>query len=76
MVAESADFEEKPTASDATCEGCGHGVAGYTINETASADGLPTRFFKCNECGNRGGSTTDLTGPRRSLAAEIAIQST
>jgi len=44
---EGANFEGKPTADDVTCEECGHGVAWYTIKQTASADEPPTRFFKC-----------------------------
>ncbi|MES3517925.1 MAG: transcription factor S [Natronomonas sp.] len=48
-----ADFEGKPTATDVTCEECGHGEAWYTIKQTASADEPPTRFFKCKECGKR-----------------------
>lgn len=50
---EGADFEGKPTANDVTCDKCGHGVAWYTIKQTASADEPPTRFFKCKECGYR-----------------------
>jgi len=50
---EDANFEGKPTATDVTCEECGHGEAWYTIKQTASADEPPTRFFKCKECGNR-----------------------
>ena len=48
-----ANFEGKPTASDVTCDDCGHGEAWYTIKQTASADEPPTRFFKCTECGHR-----------------------
>lgn len=50
---ESANFEGKPTATDITCDKCGHGEAWYTIKQTASADEPPTRFFKCKECGYR-----------------------
>ncbi|MFB9806058.1 transcription factor S [Haladaptatus pallidirubidus] len=50
---EGADFEGKPTATDVTCDKCGHGEAWYTIKQTASADEPPTRFFKCKECGYR-----------------------
>ena len=50
---EGANFEGKPTASDVTCEDCGHGEAWYTIKQTGSADEPPTRFFKCKQCGNR-----------------------
>lgn len=45
--------EGKPTATDVTCEECGHGEAWYTIKQTASADEPPTRFFKCKNCGYR-----------------------
>ena len=48
-----ANFEGKPTATDVTCDECGHGEAWYTIKQTASADEPPTRFFKCKECGYR-----------------------
>lgn len=48
-----ADFEGKPTADDVTCEECGHGEAWYTIKQTGAADEPPTRFFKCQSCGNR-----------------------
>lgn len=48
-----ADFEGKPTATDVTCDKCGHDEAWYTIKQTASADEPPTRFFKCKECGHR-----------------------
>ena len=48
-----ADFEGKPTATDVTCDECGHGEAWYTIKQTASADEPPTRFFKCKSCGYR-----------------------
>jgi DNA-directed RNA polymerase subunit M len=50
---EGADFEGKPTATDVTCEDCGHGEAWYTIKQTGSADEPPTRFFKCQNCGKR-----------------------
>jgi DNA-directed RNA polymerase subunit M len=50
---EGANFEGKPTSEDVVCEACGHGVAWYTIKQTASADEPPTRFFKCTECGHR-----------------------
>jgi DNA-directed RNA polymerase subunit M len=55
LVESSADanFEGKPTADDVACEECGHGVAWYTIKQTGAADEPPTRFFKCQECGNR-----------------------
>ncbi len=45
--------EGLPTATDVTCDACGHGEAWYTIKQTASADEPPTRFFKCKECGKR-----------------------
>lgn len=45
-----ADLEGKPTATDVTCENCGHGEAWYDIRQTASADEPPTRFFRCKEC--------------------------
>ena len=48
-----ANFEGKPTATDVTCDECGHGEAWYTIKQTASADEPPTRFFKCKDCGKR-----------------------
>jgi len=48
-----ANFEGKPTATDVTCDECGHGEAWYTIKQTGSADEPPTRFFKCKECGHR-----------------------
>lgn len=47
---ESAEYEGKPTASDVTCEECGHGEAWYDIKQTASADEPPTRFLRCKEC--------------------------
>jgi DNA-directed RNA polymerase subunit M len=50
---EGANFEGKPTATDVTCDECGHGKAWYTIKQTGSADEPPTRFFKCQECGHR-----------------------
>ena len=50
---EGADFEGKPTATDVTCDDCGHGEAWYTIKQTGAADEPPTRFFKCKECGYR-----------------------
>jgi DNA-directed RNA polymerase subunit M len=50
---EGANFEGKPTATDVTCERCGHDEAWYTIKQTASADEPPTRFFKCKDCGYR-----------------------
>ncbi|ADQ66537.1 transcription factor S [Halogeometricum borinquense] len=50
---EGANFEGKPTATDVTCEDCGHGEAWYTIKQTGSADEPPTRFFKCKNCGRR-----------------------
>jgi len=50
---EGAAFEGKPTTDDVTCDDCGHGVAYYTLKQTASADEPPTRFFKCEECGYR-----------------------
>ena len=49
----AADFEGKPTAEDITCGECGHGKAWYTIKQTGTADEPPTRFFKCQDCGNR-----------------------
>lgn len=51
-TSEDANFEGKPTAEE-TCPDCGHGEAWYTIKQTGSADEPPTRFFKCQECGNR-----------------------
>ena len=45
--------EGLPTATDVTCDRCGHGEAWYTIKQTASADEPPTRFFKCKACGKR-----------------------
>ena len=45
--------EGKPTATDVTCDRCGHDEAWYAIKQTASADEPPTRFFKCKECGYR-----------------------
>ncbi|MFB6352782.1 MAG: transcription factor S [Halobacteriales archaeon] len=45
--------EGLPTATDVTCEECGHDEAWYTIKQTASADEPPTRFFKCTACGHR-----------------------
>lgn len=48
----SEDFEGKPTATDVTCDECGHGEAWYEIRQTASADEPPTRFFRCKECQN------------------------
>ncbi|MFW5903271.1 MAG: transcription factor S [Halolamina sp.] len=50
---EGINFEGKPTASDVTCDKCGHDEAWYDIKQTASADEPPTRFFKCKECGYR-----------------------
>ena len=47
---EGANFEGKPTATDVTCDDCGHGEAWYTIKQTGSADEPPTRFFKCKNC--------------------------
>jgi DNA-directed RNA polymerase subunit M len=52
-TSEDAGFEGKPTATDVTCDECGHGEAWYTIKQTASADEPPTRFFKCKDCGYR-----------------------
>jgi len=49
---EDAEYEGKPTASDVTCEACGHGEAWYDIRQTASADEPPTRFLRCKECGH------------------------
>mgnify|MGYP006285561123 CR=1 FL=1 len=49
---EKAEYEGKPTASDVTCDECGHGEAWYTIKQTASADEPPTRFLRCKECDN------------------------
>jgi DNA-directed RNA polymerase subunit M len=45
--------EGLPTATDVSCDNCGHDEAWYTIKQTASADEPPTRFFKCKECGKR-----------------------
>ncbi len=50
---EGMEFEGKPTATDVTCDDCGHTKAWYTIKQTASADEPPTRFFKCQNCGYR-----------------------
>jgi len=50
---EGANFEGKPTATDVTCEECGHDEAWYTIKQTGAADEPPTRFFKCKDCGRR-----------------------
>ncbi|MDZ7746197.1 MAG: transcription factor S [Halobacteriales archaeon] len=50
---EDANFEGKPTDDTVRCDGCGHGIAWYTIKQTGSADEPPTRFFKCKECGHR-----------------------
>jgi DNA-directed RNA polymerase subunit M len=50
---EEDNFEGKPTATDVTCDDCGHGEAWYTIKQTGAADEPPTRFFKCKECGYR-----------------------
>ena len=50
---EGMEFEGKPTATDVTCDECGHTEAWYTIKQTASADEPPTRFFKCQNCGYR-----------------------
>lgn len=50
---ENADFEGKPKATDVRCEECGAEEAWYYIQQTASADEPPTRFFKCTECGHR-----------------------
>ncbi len=49
---EGSAFEGKPTATDVSCDECGHTEAWYTIKQTASADEPPTRFFKCKECGH------------------------
>ncbi len=49
----NAEFEGKPTATDVKCDQCGTQKAWYYIQQTASADEPPTRFFKCTECGNR-----------------------
>lgn len=46
-------FEGKPTATDVTCDDCGHGEAWYELKQTASADEPPTRFFKCKDCGKQ-----------------------
>jgi DNA-directed RNA polymerase subunit M len=50
---ENADFEGKPTATDVRCDECGNEEAWYYIQQTASADEPPTRFFKCTECGHK-----------------------
>ncbi|WP_435319202.1 transcription factor S [Haloarchaeobius sp. TZWSO28] len=50
---ENAEFEGKPTATDVTCDNCGTQKAWYYIQQTASADEPPTRFFKCTECGKK-----------------------
>jgi len=47
---ETAEYEGKPTASDVTCEECGHGEAWYDIKQTGAADEPPTRFLRCKEC--------------------------
>lgn len=47
------DLEGKPIASDVRCEACGNDEAWYALQQTASADEPPTRFFKCTECGHR-----------------------
>jgi len=49
---DEAEFEGKPTAEQ-RCEACGNEEAWYEIRQTASADEPPTRFFKCQNCGNR-----------------------
>ena len=49
----NSDFEGKPKATDVRCEECGTEEAWYYIQQTASADEPPTRFFKCTECGHR-----------------------
>ena len=50
---EGNNFEGKPTADDVVCDDCGHTKAWYTIKQTGAADEPPTRFFKCQDCGNR-----------------------
>ncbi|ELZ08541.1 transcription termination factor Tfs [Halovivax asiaticus JCM 14624] len=50
---ENADFEGKPKATDVRCDQCGTEEAWYYIQQTASADEPPTRFFKCTECGHK-----------------------
>jgi len=50
---ENASFEGKPTTTDVHCDGCGTEEAWYYIQQTASADEPPTRFFKCTECGKK-----------------------
>jgi DNA-directed RNA polymerase subunit M len=50
---ENADFEGKPTATDVHCDECGTEKAWYYVQQTASADEPPTRFFKCTECGKK-----------------------
>ena len=50
---ENAEFEGKPTATDVRCDACGTEEAWYYIQQTASADEPPTRFFKCTECGKK-----------------------
>ncbi len=50
---ENTDFEGKPTATDVKCDACGNEEAWYYIQQTASADEPPTRFFKCTECGKK-----------------------
>ena len=47
---ETAQYEGKPTASDVTCENCGHGEAWYDIKQTGAADEPPTRFLRCKAC--------------------------
>lgn len=50
---EGDNFEGKPSTDDVNCDECGYEEAWYTIKQTASADEPPTRFFKCQDCGNR-----------------------
>ena len=50
---EESDFEGKPKATDVRCEQCGTEEAWYYIQQTASADEPPTRFFKCTDCGHK-----------------------
>ena len=50
---EGVGEEGLPTATDVSCDRCGHDEAWYTIKQTASADEPPTRFFKCTHCGKR-----------------------
>ncbi|WP_255168040.1 transcription factor S [Natrononativus amylolyticus] len=52
-TSEETDVEGKPTTSDVRCPECENEKAYYALQQTASADEPPTRFFKCTECGHR-----------------------